>query len=286
MINAGLILEGGATRGVFTAGVLDYLMENDVYLSHVVGVSAGTCNGVDYISRQIGRSRDCMIHEDKKDGHAYMGASVLLKKHTLFDMDMVFDEYPNHLYPFDFKTYENSDMKGEWVVTNCLTGEPEYMDDKENRENLMTICRASCSMPIVSPMVYIGKVPYLDGGVSDSIPLKRMFSYGKDKNVVILTRNPGYRKKPFGRAEEKLYARALKDYPKMYEAFKNRYQVYNHSVKMAEKLEKEGKIFLIRPLENTVGRTETSYEKLMAFYRHGYDLMSEQFEKLVDYLNK
>jgi predicted patatin/cPLA2 family phospholipase len=213
MIHAGLILEGGATRGVFTAGVLDYLMEKDIYLSHVLGVSIGCCNGVDYISRQIGRSRDCIIHEDKKDGYNYMGASVFLKKHTLFDMDMVFGEYPKRLYPFDYETYKDSQMKGEWVVTNCLTGRAEYMDNRRDREKLMTICRASCSMPIVSKVVDIRGTPYLDGGVSDSIPLERMLSYGNNKNVVILTRNPGYRKKPFGRAEKKLYARILKDYP-------------------------------------------------------------------------
>ena len=274
MIHAGLILEGGATRGVFTAGVLDYLMEKDIYLSHVLGVSIGCCNGVDYISRQIGRSRDCIIHEDKKDGYNYMGASVFLKKHTLFDMDMVFGEYPKRLYPFDYETYKDSQMKGEWVVTNCLTGRAEYMDNRRDREKLMTICRASCSMPIVSKVVDIRGTPYLDGGVSDSIPLERMLSYGNNKNVVILTRNPGYRKKPFGRAEKKLYARILKDYPKLYRTFKNRYQVYNQSVEKAEELEKEGKIFLIRPQTNPLGRAETNYEKLMAFYRHGYDLMS------------
>lgn len=282
MIQAGLILEGGAARGVFTAGALDYLMEKDIYLSNVVGVSAGCCNGVDYVSQQIGRSRDCMIHEDKKDG--YMGAKVFLTKHCLFDMDKVFDEYPNHLYPFDFETYETSGTKGEWVVTNCLTGKPEYLDERKERKKLMDICRASSSMPVVSPMVEINGIPYLDGGIADSIPLKRMFSYGKDKNVIILTRNPGYRKKPFSKAAKRLYERVLKDYPELFKALKKRYLVYNRSVEMVERLEKEGKVFVIQPLDKTVGRAEMHYEKLTAFYQHGYDRMSEQFDDLMRYL--
>lgn len=282
MIQAGLILEGGAARGVFTAGVLDYLMEKDIYFSNVTGVSAGCCNGVDYISRQIGRSRDCMIHKDKKEG--YIGAEVFLKKGSLFDMDKVFDEYPNHQFPFDFDTYEKSEMQGEWVVTNCLTGKAEYLDERGDRKKLMTICRASSSLPVVSSMVKIDGIPYLDGGITDSIPLKRMFSYGKDKNVIILTRNPGYRKKPFSRAAKRFYEHMLKDYPELYTALKKRFLIYNRSVEMVERLEKEGKVFVIQPLEKTIGRAETHYEKLMAFYEHGYDRMSEQMDDLMRYL--
>ncbi|WP_230398381.1 patatin-like phospholipase family protein [Novisyntrophococcus fermenticellae] len=284
MVQAGLVLEGGATRGVFTAGVLDYLMEKDVWLSHVIGVSAGCCNGVDYISRQIGRSRDCMIHEDKKE--SYIGAEVLLKKHCLFDMDKVFDEYPNHKYPFDYDTYENSEMLGEWVVTNCLTGKPEYLDERGDRKKFMNICRASSSMPVISPMVTIDGTPYLDGGISDSIPLGRMFSYGNDKNVVILTRNPGYRKKPFSKAAKRFYRHVMKNTPELYEAFKTRFLNYNQSVEKVERLQKEGKLFVIQPLDKTVSRTETHYDKLMAFYQHGYDRMSEQFDDLMTYLEK
>lgn len=282
MIQAGLLLEGGAARGVFTAGALDYLMEKNIYLSHIVGVSAGCCNGVDYISRQIGRSRDCMIHKDKKEG--YIGAHVLLRKHSLFDMDKVFDEYPNRLFPFDFETYENSEMRGEWVVTNCLTGKAEYLDERQDRKKMMDICRASSSLPVVSPMVELDGVPYLDGGIADSVPLKRMLSYGMKKNVIILTRNPGYRKKPFSKAAKRFYDRTLREYPALLEALKRRYLVYNHAMDAVERLEKEGKVFVLRPLEKTVGRAELHYEKLMNFYQHGYDRMAEQMDDLMRYL--
>lgn len=282
MVQAGMVLEGGAARGVFTAGVLDYLMEREIYFSHVIGVSAGCCNGVDYVSRQIGRSRDCMIHKDKKEG--YIGAGVLFKKHCLFDMDRVFDEYPNHLFPFDFDTYENSEMTAEWVVTNCLTGKAEYLDERSDRKKLMDICRASSSLPVLSPMVEIDKIPYLDGGIADSIPIRRLLSFGNEKNVIILTRNPGYRKKPFSRAAKRFYERVLKDYPELLKALKHRYLIYNRTIERIEKMEEEGKVFVIQPLEPTVGRAETNYERLMEFYTHGYKRMAEQMDELKTYL--
>ena len=125
MITGTMVLEGGATRGVFTSGALDYLMEKDVYLSHVIGVSAGSCNGVDYVSRQPGRTRDCMIQKDKEYNY-YFGLKDFIKEKSVLDMDMVFDRYPNEIFPFDFDTYFASEMECEIVITNCVTGRAEY----------------------------------------------------------------------------------------------------------------------------------------------------------------
>ena len=155
-----LVLEGGGSRGVFTAGVLDYLMEKEVKFPYVVGVSAGSCNALDYVSWQPGRTRDCMIIEDK--ANSYIATKEALKKHELFDMDMLFDKYPNELFPFDFDTFFQSDTECELVVTNCQTGDAEYMTEKHDRKRLMDIGRASSSIPVVSPMVEIDGVPYLD----------------------------------------------------------------------------------------------------------------------------
>ena len=121
MTEAGLVLEGGATRGVFTSGALDYLMEKDLYFSYVVGVSAGSCNAVDYVSKQIGRTRDCMIHRGKEYSY-YYGLKDFVKERSLLDMDMIFNKYPNELFPFDFDTYFSNGMTCEIVTTNCLTG--------------------------------------------------------------------------------------------------------------------------------------------------------------------
>lgn len=133
MTEAGLVLEGGATRGVFTSGALDYLMEKDLYFSYVVGVSAGSCNAVDYVSKQIGRTRDCMIHRGKEYSY-YYGLKDFVKERSLLDMDMIFNKYPNELFPFDFDTYFSNGMTCEIVTTNCLTGNAEYMTEENDSD--------------------------------------------------------------------------------------------------------------------------------------------------------
>lgn len=283
MINAVMVLEGGATRGVFTSGVLDYLMEKEIYLSHVIGVSAGSCNGIDYVSRQIGRTRDCMIHREKEYNYYYRFPKFIKEK-SLMDMDMIFDKYPNDLFPFDYDTYFASDMECELVTTNCETGKAEYMTEHREKERLMKICRASSSMPLVSPMVVVDKTPYLDGGLADSIPVGRAVKTGSKKIVVILTRNPGYRKKPVSKGTVKLYKRAYKSYPKLVRTAAYRNIRYNREVELVEKLEKEGRIYVLRPLIPTVSRLERDYDTLMNFYEHGYSLMKRDYDRLMKYL--
>lgn len=283
MINATIVLEGGATRGVFTSGVLDYLMEQNVYLSHVIGVSAGSCNGVDYVSKQIGRTRDCMIQREKEYSY-YYGFGKFVKEKSLLDMDMVFDRYPNEIFPFDYDTYFASDMECEIVTTNCETGKAEYMVEESDRERLMKVCRASSSMPLISPMVNIEGVPYLDGGLADSIPIGRAARKGNKKIVVILTRNPDYRKKPTTKGIANMYRKAYRSYPELVRTAIQRNKKYNYQAAMVEKLEKEGRIFVLRPLIPTVSRLEKDYDILMNFYEHGYCLMKREYGRLMNYL--
>lgn len=283
MIKATMILEGGSTRGVFSSGALDYLMEQDLYLSHVVGVSAGSCNGIDYVSRQPGRTRDCMIHREKENAF-FNGLPKMLKERSLMDMDMIFDKYPNGIYPFDYDTYFASEMECELVVTNCETGQAEYLTEKNSRERLMKICRASCSMPLVSPMVNVDGIPYLDGGLADSVPVEHALKNGNEKVVVMLTRNPGYRKKPVSGKAASLYRRAYQSYPNLVRAAIRRNYVYNQQMKLVEQMEREGKIFVLRPLIPTVSRVEKNYDTLMHFYQHGYRLMKREYGALREYL--
>lgn len=154
MIKATLVLEGGANRGVFTSGVLDYLMGKELYMSNVIGVSAGACNAVDYVSKQAGRSRECVIHREKEYDYVY-GLKKTLKEKALMDMDMLFDKFPNEIYPFDFETYFASEMECELVVTNCITGAAEYLSEDKDPERLMKICRASSSMPLAAPIANV-----------------------------------------------------------------------------------------------------------------------------------
>ena len=282
---ATIVLEGGATRGIFTSGALDYLMEQDIYFSDVIGVSAGACNAVDYVSRQPGRTRDCMI-PNTKDMKYINGVKDTIREKSLMNMDLIFDKYPNELIPFNFDTYFQSEMHCELVTTNCLTGNAEYMTETEDPDRLMKICRASSSMPLAAPIANVDGIPYMDGGLADSIPIEYALEKGNDKIVVVLTRNPGYRKKRALKATEQLYKRAYKKYPNLVRAIMTRNAVYNRQMKLIEKLEEEGKIFVIRPLIPTVSRMEKDYDKLQHFYMHGNRLMKKEYQGLLEYLNE
>jgi predicted patatin/cPLA2 family phospholipase len=283
MINATMVLEGGATRGVFTSGILDYLMEQGLYTSHVVGVSAGACNGVDYVSRQPGRTRDCMVHKEREYSY-YYGFRQFIREKSLMNMDMIFDRYPNEIFPFDYETYFASDMVCEMVTTNCETGRAEYMTERHDKERLMKVCRASCSMPLVSPIVNVDGVPYLDGGLADSIPVRHAVEIGNKKIIVVLTRNPGYRKKPTSHAAADLYRRAYRKYPELVRTTVRRNYEYNLQIRQVEQLEREGKIFVFCPRIPTVSRVEKDYDALMHFYEHGYQQAKRKYSQLEAYL--
>ncbi len=278
MIKAGLVLEGGAKRGIFTAGVLDYLMEQEVWMEYVVGVSAGSCNLVDYISKQTERTKNCFL-----PNYNYNKWNDMIQKKSLIDMDLLFEKYPNEIYPFDFATYAASKIKADVVVTNCLTGKAEYMDERKDKKKMFQMVRASSSMPLVSPMVLIEGVPYLDGGLADSIPLHRSLQMGYRKNVLILTRRKGYRKK-VSHSLEPIYRLMYREYPELRKTIARRPIQYNRTMDWIERLEKEGKIFVIRPRLPEVSRLESDYDTLMHFYRHGYREGEKQFENLMNYL--
>ena len=280
---ATLVLEGGATRGVFTSGALDYLMEQDVYMSDVIGVSAGACNAVDYVSKQPGRTRDCMIPEEKNGKYLY-GFRDTIRNRSLMNMDLIFDKYPNEMIPFDFDTYFQSDIHCELVTTNCLTGKAEYMTEESDRERLMKICRASSSMPLLTPIVNIDDVPYLDGGLADSVPIKRAQELGNEKIVVILTKNEGYRKQVLSPAMQQLYKKAYKSYPNVVRTILRRSFMYNKTMNHIDQLEKRGEIFELRPHVKPVSRIERNQEALLAFYEHGYHYMERKMDDLMAYL--
>ncbi|HIW20397.1 MAG TPA: patatin family protein [Candidatus Dorea intestinavium] len=283
MEKATLILEGGASRGLFTSGALDYLMEKELELSHVIGVSMGACNAVDYVSKQIGRTKDCIIQEDE-GADFYFGLKDMIKNKSVMDMDMIFEEFPKNQHPFDMETYKNSPISCEVVATNCVTGKAEYLDERQDINRLMKICRASCSMPVVAPITFLDEVPYLDGGVSDPVPLKRAMSYHNKKIVIILTRNANYRKKPHKKPIRKLYKKMYKEYPNLIKTMNNRYRHYNRVMDKIEEYEREGLIFVLRPELPTISHMEKNKEKLHEFYDHGYLLMKENYNNLLDYL--
>lgn len=281
---ATLVLEGGATRGVFTSGALDYLMEKEVWLSHVIGVSAGACNAVDYVSKQPGRTRDCMIPRDKSNSY-YYGVRDFVKERSLMNMDLIFDKFPNEIYPFDFDTYFASEMECELVTTNCVTGKAEYMSERQDGQRLLKICRASSSMPLLTPIVNIDGTPYLDGGLADSIPLRRARQIGNEKIVVILTKNKGYRKKVVSSAMQRIYKRAYKSYPELIRTIFRRSFEYNKTMNYLDQLEARGEVFVLRPQIKPVSRLERDAETLQAFYEHGYHYMERKLDDMMKYLD-
>ena len=282
---ATLVLEGGATRGIFTSGALDYLMERDLYFSDVIGVSAGSCNAVDYVSRQPGRTRDCMIPTDK-EGKYYYGIRDFVKEKSLMNMDLIFDKYPKELLPFDFETYFNSEINCQIVTTNCLTGKAEYMTEDSDNDRLMKLCRASSSMPLLTPIVNIDNVPYLDGGLADSVPIRRAQQMEIEKIVVILTKNQGYRKSVLSPTMQRVYKRAYKSYPNLIRTIFRRSFEYNKTMNYLDQLEKRGEIFILRPQVKPVSRLERNKETLHAFYEHGYKYTERKFDDLMEYLEK
>ena len=282
---ATLVLEVGATRGIFTSGALDYLMERDLYFSDVIGVSAGSCNAVDYVSRQPGRTRDCMIPTDK-EGKYYYGIRDFVKEKSLMNMDLIFDKYPKELLPFDFETYFNSEINCQIVTTNCLTGKAEYMTEDSDNDRLMKLCRASSSMPLLTPIVNIDNVPYLDGGLADSVPIRRAQQMENEKIVVILTKNQGYRKSVLSPTMQRVYKRAYKSYPNLIRTIFRRSFEYNKTMNYLDQLEKRGEIFILRPQVKPVSRLERNKETLHAFYEHGYKYTERKFDDLMEYLEK
>ena len=273
--DAALVLEGGGMRGVFTCGVLDCFMDHQIRFPYTIGVSAGACNGLSYMSRQRGRAKYSNI--DLLDKYNYIGLRHLLRKRNIMDFDLLFTEFPEHILPYDYDAYFSSSERYEMVTTNCLTGEANYFEEKSDKKRLIDIVRASSSLPFVCPITYVDEIPMLDGGIVDSIPLQRAMDEGYASYVVVLTRNKGYRKET---KDIRVPSFIYRKYPRIREALNNRSLCYNKQLEMVEALEKEGRVQVIRPLEPVnVDRIERNVNKLTTFYEEGYRC-AEAFLKL------
>lgn len=264
---SGLILEGGGMRGVFTSGVLDNFMDRGIRFPYTIGVSAGACNGLSYMSEQRGRAKYCNI--DLLEQHRYIGIKHLLLKGNLMDFDLLFRRIPEEIYPYDYDNYARKNEIFEMVTTSCKSGKPCYMSEKNDPRRIIEIVRASSSLPFVSPIAYVDGKPMMDGGVSDSIPLLRARALGYDNNIVVLTRNKGYRKpgKP-----TKVPPFIYRKYPALREAISSRNEIYNKQIALVEELEEKGELIVIRP-ENPimVDRMERDTGKLLDLYNEGYE---------------
>ncbi len=279
--DAALVLEGGGSRGVFTAGILDYFMEKGLYFSYVVGVSAGACNALDYKSGQIGRTRDTFIIRDK--ALKTVTLKCLMETGYLYDMDMAFHQYPYRYFPFDFEAYKKSPMKVEMVVSNIDSGKSEYLSEYRDDVRILDICQASSTLPLIAPIMELDGKRYMDGGLTDSIPYGRSLKLGFRKHVVILTQEMGYRKKLKSPSDAmiKLFYR---DYPTLVKTCLKRPYVYNRQLDILERLEREGRVFVIRPTERVVKRIENNAYELDRLYQHGYNTAVNIYDEMMAYI--
>lgn len=266
--NTGLVLEGGGMRGVFTSGVLDGFMKYKLYFNYVVAVSAGACNGLSYMSHQPRRARISNI--DYLARYKYIGLRHLVTQGCIFDTKLLYEEFPNNLLPYDYDRFFSNPDTFEMVTTNCLTGRACYLTEKHDRQRLVDIARASSSLPYVSKIVYVDGIPMLDGGIVDSIPVMRAMEQGHCHNVLILTRNKGWRDKS---KDHKIPRFIYKKYPRLRVVLSHRIEAYNQQMDMVDQLEDSGQVICIRP-ENpvVVGRMEKDTTKLEALYEEGYKL--------------
>ena len=263
---SGLILEGGGMRGVFTCGVLDNLMDRGIRFPYTIGVSAGACNGLSYISRQRGRAKYSTI--DLMDKHHYIKYRYLLTKGNIMDFELLFHTFPEQIIPYDYEALAQCEEHFEMVTTSCVTGKACYYEEKNDPKRVIDIVKASSSLPFVAPISYVDGKPMLDGGIADSIPVRRAQGLGYDNCLVVLTRNKGYRKpaKP-GMVPPLFY----KKYPALREAIRQRNQLYNEQIGLVERLESEQRLVVIRPEKPIeVDRMERDTKKLLDLYNEGY----------------
>lgn len=262
----GLVLEGGGMRGVFTSGVLDAFMKYDLYFPYVVAVSAGACNGLSYMSRQPRRARFSNIDMLRKYG--YISLKSLLVQGSIFDPNILYERFPAEIVPFDYKTYADNPAVYEMVTTNCLTGLSEYLSEKHDARRITAIAKASSSLPYVAQITKVDGIPMLDGGIVDSIPVLRAANQGHPFNVVVMTRNKGFRS---SEPDMKIPPIIYKEYPRLRVALSRRVEVYNEQLEMVERMERWGEILVIRPQRQMeVGRTCGDVAKLERLYEEGY----------------
>ena len=281
--NTVLLLEGGSLRCLFTAGVLDVFLDCGLRFPTVAGVSAGSLSGVNYISGQRGRTARVNLRfvNDKR----YLGVGNLLKHRSVFNFDFLFGEVSQQLEPLDYEAFYRSEQELVAFSTDVRTGE-SVAHQKGTSEDIFMACRASCSMPLLSPIVRVDGHLSLDGAVAQSIPLHWALDQGYDRIALVLTRQEGYRKPPVSRPLAKAYERMYRKYPRLVELCKTIPERYNALQEEITRLEQEGRIFVIRPAQPVdVSRTERDVRKLRRLYRRGEAAARQSLPALQEYLN-
>lgn len=280
MEKLGLVLEGGGMRGLYTAGVLDFFIDKELYTDGVIGVSAGACHACSYVSKQRGRAY--RTNTDYLHDKRYMSMRSLITTGDLFGAEFVYNDIPNIHDPYDYDTFNQSRTKLYAVCSNLETGNADYIPCTEMKHDVIYI-RASASLPLLSRIVEVDGRKLLDGGACDSIPIKQFQKMGYTKNIIVLTQCDGYRK-----GKNRLLPmikKTYRKYPAFVERVANRHIEYNQTLDDIEDMEKRGEVFVIRPSSPvTISRLEKNPEKLKALYDQGYQDAQKQYEALMTYI--
>lgn len=274
---AALILEGGTFRPIFSCGVMDALLDNNINFDYVIGVSAGITHGFSYLSKQKGRAHD--VIKNHRHDKRYIGMRNYFSDHSLFGLKFAYETIGNELYPFDWDVFYENPAKVRIGVTNAHTGEPEYLDGKDI-EPTFAMLKATCALPLAFPAIKVGDKEYFDGGITDSIPVKKACEDGNEKMLIVLTRTDDYVKKLSAgvRFAAKLFKRK---YPKVAEAMLRRHEMYNEQLTYCKKLEEDGKAVILRPSRETqISSFEKDLDKMERVYQYGYRLAVENLEKI------
>lgn len=280
MEKLGLVLEGGGMRGLYTAGVLDFFIDHEIYTDGVIGVSAGACHACSYASKQRGRAY--RTNTDYLKDKRYMSFQSLLKTGDLFGAKFVYEDIPNKLDPYDFETFNSSGIKLYAVCSNLETGKAEYIPCINMNHDVIYV-RASASLPLLARIVEVDGKKLLDGGVTDSIPVRHFQEMGYHKNIVVLTQCKDYRKGKNNLLP--IIRRSYRKYPKFVKAIENRHIEYNRTLDELSLMEKEGTAFVIRPSSPVeISRLEKNIDKLKALYDQGYQDAANQYEELKKFI--
>lgn len=272
-LESALVLEGGGDRDIFTSGALDCFQDNELSFPYIVGVSAGAHNAMSFLAHQKGRQKQVFIDLNTK--YQYTSWKMRILKGNYLNDELLFDTIPNQYIPFDYTQFFENKTICEIVVSNCITGKSDYYSETKSRKNLQDLMRATSRLPFLTPILHYKNQPYLDGGITNPIPLQRAFDLGyTHKPIVILTQDKNYKKSKVNFKLAKLYYRK---YPAIYRALAKRYKIYNQQVEWIQQLEKKDSIIVIRPKEPIkLARLNNSKDALQSVYKAGYEAAQKQ----------
>lgn len=280
----GMILEGGAMRGIFTAGIVDFFLDRNIEIPNVLAVSAGAYAGMNYVSGQKRRILTSVIEPMRKE--KVLGASLFFKTGEFFNMDLLFDRVPRVDSPYDFDAMLNSGKRFITSTVDCNTGESVYFDKFKNFDEFLNVIRVGNSLPLLSKVGYIDGIPMMDGGMVDAIPVSKALEEGWDKIIVVLTRNASYRKSAKGDIyNSKIVKLFYHKYKGLLKAIDVRPKRYNESIETLLELEKQGKAFIYRPEGIVLTNNESDPDVLTHYHQVGYDIAANRYDELMEFLN-